>query len=173
MRDKVSEARVATLHPLVRDEVKMVIELAEQSLPINIAIRVVQALRTFQEQANIYAQGRTMPGPIVTKAKPGQTYHNYGFAFDFCLAVDTNNDGKYDETSWDIRKDNDKDGVADWLEVVQLFEKHGWNWGGKWASLKDYPHLEKTFGHNWRTMLDMYNRGLFLPGTKYINIKPV
>jgi hypothetical protein len=36
-----------------------------------------------EEQAALYAKGRTSGGRIVTKAKPGQSYHNYGLAFDW------------------------------------------------------------------------------------------
>ena len=36
-----------------------------------------------EEQAMLYAQGRSRPGKIVTQAKPGQSYHNYGLAFDW------------------------------------------------------------------------------------------
>ena len=40
--------------------------------------------RTMEEQAALYTKGRTkQPGKIVTKAKPGQSYHNYGLAFDW------------------------------------------------------------------------------------------
>ena len=39
--------------------------------------------RTMEEQAELYAKGRTKAGKIVTKAKPGQSYHNYGLAFDW------------------------------------------------------------------------------------------
>jgi len=40
-------------------------------------------LRTMEEQAALYAKGRTVSGKIVTKAKPGESYHNYGLAFDW------------------------------------------------------------------------------------------
>jgi peptidoglycan L-alanyl-D-glutamate endopeptidase CwlK len=39
--------------------------------------------RTMEEQAALFAKGRTSGGRIVTKAKPGQSYHNYGLAFDW------------------------------------------------------------------------------------------
>ena len=39
--------------------------------------------RTMEEQAALYAKGRTVGGKIVTKAKPGESYHNYGLAFDW------------------------------------------------------------------------------------------
>lgn len=27
---------------------------------------------------------------------------------------------------------------------VQLFKKHGWEWGGDWSGIKDYQHFEKS-----------------------------
>jgi peptidoglycan L-alanyl-D-glutamate endopeptidase CwlK len=170
MRHTKSEIRVVQLHPKVRDEVKALIEKAEAYLPKTVAIAVPQGLRTIDEQNALYAQGRTTPGAIVTNARGGSSYHNYGLAFDFCLVIDTNGDGIYDETSWDIKKDNDKDGTADWLEVVKVFEDVGWEWGGKWSSIKDYPHLQKTFGYTWQRLLDKYNKEDFIPGTKYVNV---
>jgi len=162
MRDKVSEGRVALLHPAVRAEVKKLIEQAEAGLPPTMAVRIVQGLRTIEEQNELYAQGRTKPGPIVTKAKGGSSYHNYGLAIDFAILTDKDGNGTFEDLSWDIKRDNDKDGVADWLEVVKIFEAAGWSWGGKWASLKDYPHLEKTFGYNWRQLLEKYKPGEYV-----------
>jgi len=170
MRDKISEDRVKLLHPKVRDEVKALIEKAEAGFPVNMAIRIVQGLRTIEEQDALYEQGRTKPGAIVTKAKGGSSFHNYGLAIDFAILTDTDGNGSYNDLSWDIKRDNDKDGVADWLEVVKIFEDAGWEWGGKWATLKDYPHLQKTFGLTWRELLDRYNKKQFVPGVKYVII---
>ena len=39
--------------------------------------------RTMEEQAALYAKGRSSGGKVVTKAKPGESYHNYGLAFDW------------------------------------------------------------------------------------------
>ena len=170
MRHKKSEERVKLLHPKIRDEVKMLIEKAELNFPPTIAIAVPQGLRTIDEQNELYAQGRTKPGNIVTNARGGSSYHNYGLAFDFCLVYDTDGNGIYDETSWDIKKDKDKDGIADWLEVVKVFEAAGYEWGGKWSSIKDYPHLQKTFGYTWAALMKLYESNLFIPGTKYVKI---
>ena len=159
MRDKVSEARVSLLHPSVRAEVKQLIEQAESGFPPSMAVRIVQGLRTIAEQDALYAQGRTKPGAIVTKAKGGSSFHNYGLAIDFAILTDTDGNGTYNDLSWDIKRDNDKDGVADWLEVVKIFEAAGWTWGGKWASLKDYPHLQKTFGYTWQQLFEKVKRG--------------
>ena len=159
MRDKISEGRVALLHPSVRAEVKRLIEQAESGFPPSMAIRIVQGLRTIAEQDALYAQGRTKPGNKVTNAKGGSSFHNYGLAIDFAILTDTDGNGTYNDLSWDIRRDNDKDGVADWLEVVKIFEAAGWTWGGKWASLKDYPHLQKTFGYTWQQLFEKVKRG--------------
>ena len=159
MRDKISEARVALLHPSVRAEVKQLIEQAESGFPPSMAVRIVQGLRTIAEQDALYAQGRTKPGPIVTKAKGGSSYHNYGLAIDFAILTDKDGNGTFEDLSWDIKRDNDKDGVADWLEVVKIFEAAGWTWGGKWATLKDYPHLQKTFGYTWQQLFEKVKRG--------------
>ncbi len=43
---------------------------------------VESGLRSNERQAQLYAQGRTAPGPIVTYAQPGSSYHNYGAAVD-------------------------------------------------------------------------------------------
>jgi hypothetical protein len=40
-------------------------------------------MRSMEEQAALYAKGRTQPGKIVTQAKPGTSYHNHGLAFDW------------------------------------------------------------------------------------------
>ncbi len=162
MRDKISESRVALLHPSVRAEVKKLIEQAESGFPPSMAVRIVQGLRTIAEQDALYAQGRTKPGPIVTKAKGGSSFHNYGLAIDFAILTDKDGNGSFEDLSWDIKKDNDKDGIADWLEVVKVFEAAGWSWGGKWASIKDYPHLEKTFGYTWRQLLEKHEKKDFV-----------
>lgn len=44
--------------------------------------------RTFAEQAKIYFQGRTTPGPVVTNARPGFSMHNYGIGMDFVRDAD-------------------------------------------------------------------------------------
>lgn len=163
--DTITQGRIALLHPKVRDEVTALITEANRVTGNDITIRIVQGLRTFAEQDDIYAQGRTKPGPKVSNAKAGQSYHNYGLAIDFAFLIKGTG-----EVSWDERKDWDGDKVADWLEVVQIFVKAGWTWGGTFKANPDTPHFEKTFGLNWRDMLAKYNTGDFIPNTKYINL---
>ncbi|AQX06870.1 peptidoglycan L-alanyl-D-glutamate endopeptidase [Elizabethkingia meningoseptica] len=135
--DKVTLANIEKLHPMIREEVKQIIKECDTALTGRAKIRITQGFRTFQEQAKLYAQGRTLPGKKVTNARPGQSIHNYGLAVDMCLVID----GK--TISWDIAKDWDNDRIADWKECVNVFAKYGWEWGGSWKTFKDYPHFEK------------------------------
>lgn len=65
-----------------------------------------------EEQASLYAQGRDKPGLVVTNAKPGLSFHNYGLATDWAYFPDNN----YQPI-----------GVADpmWKEYVDACEKVG------------------------------------------------
>jgi peptidoglycan L-alanyl-D-glutamate endopeptidase CwlK len=107
---------------------------------------------------------------VVTKARGGQSIHNYGLALDIVLIKDTNSDGRVDTASWETNVDFDKDGKADWIEVVNILKANGWEWGGDWRSFKDKPHFEKRFGYTWKQLLNKYNTRDFIPGTEYINI---
>lgn len=100
----------------------------------------------------MYAKGRTKPGKIVTHAKAGGSYHNYGLAIDFCLML---KGGK--EVSWDRNKDTDADNKKDWDEVVAAFKHFGWEWGGDWSNFKDYPHFQKTLGFSTADLLKKHN----------------
>jgi len=157
--DDITQARIKVLHPKVRDEVSLLIAEANKLLPDNVEIRIVQGLRTFAEQDALYKQK-----PKVTNAKGGQSIHNYGLAIDFCLLIDNK------EISWDPKKDRDNDKVADWMEVVLVFLRAGWDWGGNWRTFKDLPHLEKPFGNTWRTLLAKHTKKDFIKGTQYVNI---
>lgn len=70
------------LHPLFREKVKALLEkLAAEGLPF----LVFEGFRSPQRQRRLYAQGRTTPGRIVTKARPWLSNHQYGVAADFVL----------------------------------------------------------------------------------------
>mgnify|MGYP000741734448 CR=1 FL=1 len=160
--DSITKQRIALLHPKVTQEVTKIIEEIDQSLNGRAKVRIAQGIRTKEEQDALYAQGRTKPGKKVTNAKFGQSFHCYGLAVDIVLIVD----GK--EASWDITKDWDNDRIADWTECVNVFKKYGWDWGGNWKSLKDYPHFEKTYGYTWKQLLQKYNEMEFISGSTYV-----
>lgn len=168
MRDPISFQRASALHPAIRQEVIKTIDKAESNLPPQARVRIVQGIRTIEEQQILFNKGRTTPGPRVTNARPGQSFHNYGLAFDFAMLYDKNGDGVFNDLSWDVDYDFDKDGMKDWMEVVTLFIAAGFTWGGNFISLKDNPHLEKTFGYTWRELLDKHRNNQFISGSKYV-----
>lgn len=113
------------------------LKLVERCYKRGVGIRITQGLRTIEEQNALYAQGRTVfPGPIVTNARGGQSYHNFSLAIDFVLI----------KGGYDMKYDGDSDGLADWVEVVTEAKALGFAWGGDWKSFKDNPHFEMTFG---------------------------
>jgi len=164
--DQITLKRIQTSHPKVREELLQIYKEASSKLS-NYFLRFSYVLRTFQEQDLLYQQGRTRPGVVVTWAKPGYSYHNYGLAVDICLV---SSDGKM--VSWDTKADFDKDGVADWMEVVKVFEKYGWEWGvkNKKGERIDLPHFQKPLGYSTIQLLDKFRKNDFIPGTKYVNI---
>lgn len=133
-----SAARLSGLHPAV---LAAATTLIERSYAGGVPILITQGLRTIVEQDALYAQGRTRPGAIVTNARGGYSYHNYGLAVDFALLLPNGS-----SVSWDMNRDGNQNGTRDWLEVVQHAKAIGFEWGGDWTSFKDYPHLQMSFG---------------------------
>lgn len=117
---------IKKLHPELQVIIeKLKLECSKQGLKIGIS----ECLRTKEEQDNLYAQGRTKSGKIVTNAK-GSTYssmHQWGIAFDFYR-----NDGKgaYNTSDKFFEK------------VGAIGKKLGLEWGGNWKSIKDLPHFQ-------------------------------
>lgn len=101
-----------------------------------VSVEVISGLRSWQAQAALYAQGRTKPGPIVTNAKPGSSWHNYGLAIDLGLFKA----GKY------LDESNPAQADKLYAEIGKIAAKHGIEWGGTWVKFKDTPHFQVTFG---------------------------
>lgn len=152
MKDQLTVKRIDQIHPMLCDELHRDYNEISAKLGDRIAVRFTQVFRTKKEQQDLYNQGRTTPGKKVTNALPGQSFHEYGLAFDIALLYDKNGDGNFEEVSWDIKRDQDRDGKSDWMTVVNFFKSKGWKWGGDFKSFKDYPHFEKTFGFTWKQL---------------------
>lgn len=138
MKDEKTLERIKLLHPKLRAEVSAIYDEIVAALSGKAICRFAYTLRTFAEQDALYAQGRTKPGNKITNAKGGQSYHNYGLAIDIVLLIGN-------AASWDTKSDFDGDGKSDWQEVVAIFKRHGWEWGGDWK-FTDMPHFQKTLG---------------------------
>jgi len=132
-----------TLHPMVEKSKNSLIEMAADQ---GIEIMITEGYRSFESQNELYEQGRTTGGNIVTNARAGESYHNYGLAIDYALM---NNHG---ELIWDVQYDGNDNGESDWFEVADIAKELGFEWGGDWQHHKDYPHLQMTFGLSIRQL---------------------
>jgi peptidoglycan L-alanyl-D-glutamate endopeptidase CwlK len=154
--DKITLDRINLLHPKLRAEVIEIYKEICEKLEPNSGCRFTHTYRSIKEQDAIYAQGRSTPGKVVTWAKGGDSYHNYGLALDIVLLLDINGDG-IKEVSWDTVKDYDGDHKSDWREIVEVFTKYGWEWGGNWNSPKtDTPHFQKSLGYSVVDLKNIY-----------------
>lgn len=142
---RIREARPlpSGLHNIVEEKS---MELVEQANKIGIPILITDGFRSIESQNEIYEQGRTSSGAIVSYAKGGESYHNYGLAIDFALL---NQD---DSISYDLQRDSNGNGEADWFEVARIGKNLGFTWGGDWRGFKDYPHFEYTLGLSIREL---------------------
>lgn len=178
MEDRVTLERIRLLHPKIRSEVEhMYRAQIVPALSGRAICRFAYTLRTFQEQADLYAQGRTKLFDSagnrlgkVTNAKEGQSIHNYGLAFDIVLLVDNDANKSFESTSYSMTIDYDKDKKADWMEVTAIIKANGFEWGGDWKSFKDYPHFQKDFGYDWKDLNKKFEAKDFIPGTNYVKI---
>jgi peptidoglycan L-alanyl-D-glutamate endopeptidase CwlK len=144
--DEAKPAPLPTgLHPTVKEQTK---QLIQQSAKKGIVVVITDGFRSPEDQDRLYEQGRTIEGDVVTNAKGGESYHNYGLAIDFALKTPSG------DIIWDRQYDGNKNRVADWSEVVKIAKNLGFEWGGDWAQFKDYPHLQMDFG---LTIADLQN----------------
>jgi peptidoglycan L-alanyl-D-glutamate endopeptidase CwlK len=91
---------------------------------------VISGFRSYQEQTELYAQGRAKPGAVVTNARAGQSSHNFGIAADLVRDSYIDRAGiqpDYRPASYDI--------------LGPAAARHGLVWGGTWQ-FKDLPHVQ-------------------------------
>jgi peptidoglycan L-alanyl-D-glutamate endopeptidase CwlK len=126
LADKVddrSERVIATLLPEVQPYARALIAKAAAN---GITIKVISGLRTYDEQNDLYAQGRTKQGKIVTNARGGYSNHNFGIAFDI---------GVFEGSRY-------LDESPKYKAVGALGTDLGLEWGGNWRTIQDEPHFQ-------------------------------
>ena len=145
-----TDVRIKDLHPNIRAAAKEFILRVSNELGIN--IRVSSGFRSFEEQKELYAQGRTKDGNIVTNAKEGESYHNYGLAFDV-VEITPNGEANYG---------------TDYDSIASIGKALGFGWGGDWASFIDKPHFEMKYGYQTSQLktilLSQIDQGIALEG---------
>lgn len=115
-------------------------------------IYVVMSIRTIKEQDALYEIGRRgIEGEkIVTKARGGQSFHNYAVSEDVAFDRDLEKAGV--QWSWD-------DGHP-WQELGKLGEECGLEWGGNWQGMTgDLGHFQNSYGYSWQELKEFYDEG--------------
>ena len=126
--DAASERHIRTLQPKAQEAARIFLA---KVLTSGITARVLSGTRTYGEQNALFRRGRFgNPPPQVTKARGGQSNHNFGIAWDIGIFEN----GAYRGSSTKYRKAAQV-GLAPALE-----------WGGNWVSFRDEPHYQLATG---------------------------
>lgn len=115
---------ITQLHPTLQAKIAQLKILCQNN---GLALGIGECFRSVEEQEELYAQGRTKPGNIVSNAR-GTTYssqHQWGIAFDFFKNV----------------KGQEYSDSAFFAKVANLAKSIGLAWGGDWTGFVDKPHL--------------------------------
>ena len=116
------KGQLSTVHPLLRAKVKV---LEQNAHAAGLDVFIIEGYRSFETQNKLYAKGRTAPGSIVTKAKGGGSWHNFGIAVDVVF----HGRSPYGEEH-------------DWKALGKAGEAAGLEWGGNWKGMLDRPHFQ-------------------------------
>lgn len=124
----INSRKIEDLHPKVADLCREFIKKCGEA---GIDVIITSTYRDNESQAALYAQGRTKAGPTVTNAGPGESFHNYRVAFDFCPIVN---------------------GKCDWYNTItfrkcgEIAESIGLEWAGRWVHMKEMAHCQLSQG---------------------------
>ena len=148
--DERSAKNVASLHIKVQQIFKdWILECQTLAKTLGYEYKAISGNRSWDEQAKIYAQGRSAPGKIVTNAKPGYSNHNFGIAVDMGVFES----GKYLDSSSPSKAE------AFHRKASEIAEKYNIEWGGSWRSFKDYPHFEYRTGKTLSQLRQLVQEG--------------
>lgn len=125
MLDAISEVRLGDVYPGLASKIRQMATM----LPEGLTFRVTQGLRSWADQAKLYAQGRTAPGAIVTNAPPGYSWHQWSVAVDIVPMEAGHPD-------WNIEHPS-------WPKLISLGKSLGLESGAEWQH-PDWPHFQMT-----------------------------
>ena len=132
--------KIGTLEPGFREVVADLLVRAEKETGVKWVI--TSGRRTMSEQQKLYDQGRKTQGPVVTKAAPGSSAHNFGLAADL---APMRGDGIW----WSAPRQI-------WDKMGAIAEALGLTWGGHFKSFLDLPHTEAK---NWKIAQSKWRAG--------------
>lgn len=126
-----SAGLLAELHPSIQPLAAKLIQLAAQQ---GYSLVLCEGYRSYEYQDQLYAKGRTSPGAVVTGTRGGESWHNFGLAFDVAM-VAPGPDPKKGQPSWPKNRDV-------WQVIGNLGKSIGLGWGGDFTKIADYGHFE-------------------------------
>lgn len=149
------EAKILlALHPVLRKRLEVALQKWREA---GLAVYIFEGLRTIERQRELYAKGRDKNGvviskkDVVTNAKPGSSFHNYGIAIDMVFDGDTAKPGV--QWSW-------KEPDAKWKLMGKIGQECGLEWAGAWRSFPEAPHFQLSVpGLGWRDFLRLHMAG--------------
>lgn len=124
-----SESKLVIIHPKLAAKIRQLDEMFQLEFAAD-PLAVIQGFRNYQDQAKLYAKGRTTPGEIVTNAPPGHSWHEFGLAVDVCPQ------SLLDQAGW--APDSPM-----WARIAAMGESLGLVSGSCWHN-PDRPHLQLT-----------------------------
>jgi peptidoglycan L-alanyl-D-glutamate endopeptidase CwlK len=136
---------IATLDPKCQDRFRQFALLAKATAAtFGCDYVMICGHRTWEEQDALFEQR-----PIVTRAPGGYSNHNFGIAGDFGVFR-----GK-------VYLDESNKALADQVHEACAVHarKLGFEWGGDWKKLKDYPHFEISTGLTMGAKRLLYKKG--------------
>lgn len=121
-------------------------KLIDELKVMGITVVPTSCYRSIEEQDKLYAQGRTAKGAIVTKAKGGQSPHNFKLACDVCPLKPSDGSLWWDapQEIWNVIHK-----VAEEGDLLDLDSGYDWKF-------VDRPHVEDT---NWRLTQAAWREG--------------
>jgi peptidoglycan L-alanyl-D-glutamate endopeptidase CwlK len=145
--DDRTEGNIMSLLPKAQVAARKAM-IAAKALGGGLTVQILSGTRTYAEQDALYAQGRTKPGKVVTKARAGYSNHNFGIAFDV---------GIFKGSTYYTGK-NTAENKA-YADLSKLIKPVGLDWGGDWQSIKDAPHYELHTGMSLTAVRAAFNAG--------------
>lgn len=136
--DVRSEKNISTLLPKMQVAARKLMKLARDHFTVG-QVQILSGTRTYVEQDALFAKR-----PRVTKARGGQSNHNFGIAVDVGIFVN----GKY-YTGATRAQEKAYDDLAALIKAALGFSKGKerlLDWGGDWKSIVDKPHYELHTG---------------------------
>lgn len=140
MKD-ADEKKLELLYP---DAARRFCAVLNKMKALGTPMRITEGLRSIAKQEELYAKGRTnLTFPIVTRAKPGFSYHNYGLAVDMCFQ------GKIPYPTED----------AAWYPFLEALKEEGLTAGAFFPHLRDLPHSQISYGLDINQIKALYDEG--------------